>query len=89
MFVHVMKYSEGFLSVKLPYSVENVEKIRKVSGRKWLEFDKIWIVPDNKDTVSLLSRLFGSENVFFKTFEYDKDVVQHFKIGIKSKLKFS
>ncbi len=83
MFMHVKKYSEGFLSVKLPYSVENVEKIRKVSGRKWVKSHKIWIVPDNKDTVSLLSRLFGSENVFFETFEYDKGTL----IELKEELK--
>jgi hypothetical protein len=41
MFVHVKNYSEGFLSVKFPYSMENLQKIRKVSRRKWLESDKM------------------------------------------------
>ena len=83
MFVHVKKYSEGFLSIKLPYSMENVEKIRKVSGRKWLDSDKIWIVPDNKDTISLLSRLFGIEYVFFEDFEYSKDTIMLLKNELK------
>ena len=75
MFVHVKKYSEGFLSVKLPYSVENVEKIRKIDGRKWIQSDKIWVIPDNEDRTKLLCRLFGKDNVFFENYEYDKDTM--------------
>ncbi|WP_010252782.1 site-specific tyrosine recombinase/integron integrase [Acetivibrio cellulolyticus] len=83
MFVHVKKYSEGFLSVKFPYSVENVEKIRKVDGRKWIESDKIWVIPDNEDRIKLLYRLFGKDNVFFENYEYDKDTM----IALKNELK--
>jgi len=63
MYVHVKGYSEGFLSVKFPYSMENVKKIRKVSGRKWVKSDKMWVVPDNKFTLSMLCQLFGTNNV--------------------------
>lgn len=79
MLVHVKKYSEGFLSVKFSYSIENVEKIKKVYGRKWLESDKIWIVHDNKETIDLLLRLFGKDNIFFETFQYDKDTLIEMK----------
>lgn len=83
MFVHVKKYSEGFLSVKLPYSVENVEKIRKINGRKWIQSDKIWVIPDNEDSTKLICRLFGKDNVFFEDIEYDKDTM----IALKNELK--
>lgn len=83
MYVHVKKYSEGFLSVKFPYSVENVEKIKKVAGRKWIESDKIWIIPDNEERTKLLCRLFGKDNIFFENYEYDKDTM----IALKNELK--
>jgi len=85
MFVYVKKYSEGFLSVKLPYSVKNVEKVRKINGRKWIQSDKIWVVPDNEDTTKLLSRLFGKGNVFFENYEYDKDTMMALKDELKLK----
>ena len=75
MFVHIKKYSEGFLSVKFPYSLESVEKIRKIDGRKWIQSDKIWVIPDNEDRTKLLCRLFGKDNVFFENYEYDKDTM--------------
>lgn len=63
MCIVVNNYSEGFLSVKLPYSVENVEKIKKINGRKWIESDKIWSIPDKKESIELLIELFGKDSI--------------------------
>lgn len=83
MFVHVKKHSEGFLSVKFPYSVENVEKIRKVDGRKWVESDKIWLIPEDTKRIKLLCSFFGRDNVFFENYDYDKETM----ITLKNELK--
>lgn len=83
MFVNVKKYAQGYLSVKFAYSAKNVEKIRKVNGRKWIESDKIWVIPDNKESVNLLYRLFGAENIISDVFEFDKNTIMVLKNELK------
>lgn len=83
MFVHVKKYREGLLAVKFPYSVENVEKIKKINGRKWVESDKVWVIPDDTERIKSLSIFFGRDNVFFENYDYDKDTM----VALKNELK--
>ncbi|OPZ86578.1 MAG: hypothetical protein BWY74_03604 [Firmicutes bacterium ADurb.Bin419] len=83
MFVYVQKHSDGYLSVKFPYSVENVDKIRKVDGRKWVGSDKIWLIPEDTERIKLLFSFFGRENVFFENYDHDTDAM----IALRNELK--
>jgi site-specific recombinase XerD len=65
MTVFVNNYSDLLLSVKFSYSSENVEKIKTISGRKWIQSDKIWCIPNNKESVNNLKRLFKRHKLVF------------------------
>jgi len=65
MAIFVNKYSDLLLSVKFPYSSENIEKIKTISGRKWIQSDKIWCIPNNKESVNNLRKLFKKHKLVF------------------------
>lgn len=66
MTVEIKKNSFGSLYVKFPYSCENVEKIKKINGRKWIGSDKIWSIPETKESIESLYSLFKNETVVFE-----------------------
>lgn len=65
MVVIVNNYSDLLLSVKLPYSLENVNKIKKINGRKWIKSDKIWCIPKDEESVDSLKRLFEKDKILY------------------------
>lgn len=65
MAVFVNKYSDLLLSVKFPYSLENINKIKTINGRKWIQSDKIWCIPNNKESVNNLKGLFEKDKIVF------------------------
>ncbi|MFZ5989446.1 MAG: tyrosine-type recombinase/integrase [Bacillota bacterium] len=67
MAIVITKCSCGSLSVRFPYSREKVEKIKEINGRKWLESDKIWIIPDTKEAIDSLCSLFKNEKIVFES----------------------
>lgn len=69
--------------IRFPYSVENVEKIRKIDGRKWIECDKIWLIPEDSKRIKLLCIFLGRDNVFLENYDYDKETM----ITLKNELK--
>ncbi|TYQ15198.1 UNVERIFIED_CONTAM: site-specific recombinase XerD [Acetivibrio alkalicellulosi] len=71
MCILVKNYSESLLSVKIPYSTENVQKIKKINGRKWIESDKIWTIPKKKETIKLLFKIFENNNVVYDIVDYN------------------
>jgi len=38
-------------------------QIRKISGRRWIQSDKIWCIPNNKESFEILVDIFGKERV--------------------------
>ncbi|KNY27599.1 site-specific tyrosine recombinase/integron integrase [Pseudobacteroides cellulosolvens] len=65
MAVFINNYSDLLLSVKFPYSLENIDKIKTINGRKWIQSDKIWCIPNNKESVNNLKKLFGKDKLVF------------------------
>ncbi|MDQ2086820.1 tyrosine-type recombinase/integrase [Herbivorax sp. ANBcel31] len=59
----VKNYSRGRLAVQIPYSLENVEKIKQITGRRWEKFDKIWSIPNEKESIKDLFKLFKGCNI--------------------------
>lgn len=52
-----------FIQVKVPYGEENIIKVRKIAGSQWDHANKVWLIPNNTRTVSVLVNMFGSDNV--------------------------
>lgn len=65
MTVVVNEYSDLLVSVKFPYSLENVAKIKHINGRKWIQSDKIWCIPNNNESITDLKMLFKSDKIVF------------------------
>jgi len=61
MAVFVNNYSYLLLSVKFPYSLENIDKIKTINGQKQTQSDKIWCIPNNKESINNLKRLFEKD----------------------------
>ena len=50
----VLPGKPGRVHARVPYSPENLARIKTFSGRLWLSIDKLWSLPDAPD---LLDRL--------------------------------
>jgi len=86
MSVFVCDYSDGLLSVKLPYSLENVKKIRTINGRKWVQSDKIWCIPNDKKSIDSIKKLFEKDNIIFSNSlvdDRDNDILKIAKNEIR------
>lgn len=82
----IENYSEGILSIKFPYSIENVEKIRKINGREWIESDKIWTIPNKKDIVRHLFNLFENYEIKYGDtdfYSFNTEIFTEFKNELK------
>ncbi len=63
--IRVAQGEGGRLLVRLPYSPERLDKIRTVSGRRWVAEKKSWSVPDKPGMAARLAALFAPEPVEF------------------------
>ncbi|KNY25931.1 site-specific tyrosine recombinase/integron integrase [Pseudobacteroides cellulosolvens] len=84
--VFVKNYSELLLSVKFSYSIENIEKIKKVNGRKWVQSDKIWCIPNNNNSIKKLVSLFDKDKIVFCD-GFMEDYVESMICAVKNELR--
>lgn len=61
--VHIRKGDDGRLIVEFLYSIERVEKIKAVPGRRWHPEKKLWSVPDTDESIAVMSTVFCGENL--------------------------
>ncbi|MDP4182496.1 MAG: phage integrase N-terminal SAM-like domain-containing protein, partial [Bacillota bacterium] len=86
MVVFINDYSDVLLSVKFPYSLENIKKIKTINGRKWIQSDKIWCIPNDGESVDNIKKLFGKDNIVFCNNQL-KDKNKDILVVIKNELK--
>jgi integron integrase len=61
MNVRISSYSRNMLSVTFDYSKPVLNAVRTVSGRRWMEGEHIWTIPDTQVAVDqLLNNLYGT-----------------------------
>ncbi len=48
---------EGFLWVSVPYSTENVARMKQIAGRQWNPDRKQWRVPDTAEARKVLAEI--------------------------------
>lgn len=65
MSIKVTKSSDNELMVIFSYSLENVEKIKRIKGRRWDSERKCWIIPNTDDSIVSLKKLFYQELIAF------------------------
>jgi integrase len=65
--VRVGQGEPGRLIVRFPYSVERVEKVKTIRGRRWNPIEKFWTVPDTAEMPERLRALFAEEEADVKT----------------------
>lgn len=57
--VHAEFLDSRHLSLRLPYRIDLLEKVKSIPGRRWNMGEKRWEIPLRDDTLSLLRTLFG------------------------------
>lgn len=63
MSIWVRKGKQGQLELIFPYNKDYIKKIRGIRGRKWDAQNKKWLIPDSKDSIDQLFRLFTKDEV--------------------------
>lgn len=64
MTVRVEKGETGWLRVRFPYSPERVEQVRGIRGRRWVQKEKVWVVPDCEESIRQLTAAFNDGLIF-------------------------
>jgi integron integrase len=57
----VLPGKPGRVHVRVPYSPENLARIKSFPGRLWLSLDKLWSLPDAPDLLDRLSAAFPGQ----------------------------
>lgn len=75
------------LIVALPYSQEQVEKIKSIPGRRWHPEEKYWTVPATTGMVERLVSLFAGDEVEVDPALYrDRDTIKSILTAVKNEL---
>ena len=56
MNIHIKPHNENYFSVQFPcgFNQAILDSVRKVPQRKWLNEEKLWLIPDNQQAVEVL-----------------------------------
>lgn len=91
MAVKIDKDIDGNILVSFPYDKENVDKIRKVKGRRWDAKRKCWIIEYSDQAIIQLNKLFVLNNTIDKKSTNDKTNMESTKekelLKMKEELK--
>jgi len=63
MKIKISKTKKNQLVVMFPYSIEKVNKIKQIKGRKWNPKNKYWSISENEETIRQFKDLFSNEEV--------------------------
>ncbi|MFZ5354837.1 MAG: tyrosine-type recombinase/integrase [Bacillota bacterium] len=66
MSISVFKKNDEELILSFIYDEEYVQKIRTIRGRQWDPRNKVWTIPNSKDSLNQLTKLFGANQVIFR-----------------------
>lgn len=62
----------GWIFVELPYSHTRLQKIKTISGRKWIENQHSWAIPRTIRTIERLKALFSGDQMVLDPTLYKK-----------------
>ena len=63
--IKIKKENEDILAVFLKYNVEDINKIKTIFKARWNSEKKYWSLPNTKDTIITLERIFGKDNITY------------------------
>lgn len=76
--IQVSKGKPGELELVFTYNKDYIAKVKSIKGRRWDEKNKKWLIPDCKESIELLVKLFTKgEVVFDKNISYTGKTVQN------------
>lgn len=55
------------LILSFEYDIEIIKKVRTITGRKWDNSNRYWIVPNNIETIDRINNLFSSSDIIDNT----------------------
>ena len=59
MSIWVRKGKPGELELVFPYNEEYIAKVKEMRGRRWDKDNKKWILPDSKESLEQLQKVFA------------------------------
>ena len=63
MSIRVSTGKPGELELTVPYNKEYISRVRSIQGRRWDMLEKIWLIPDCKESIEQLKVLFAEEEL--------------------------
>lgn len=73
MRVQIKSYKENAVSVRFDFNWEIVKAIQKLPTRKWIAEEKIWVIPDNQNSLdNLLENLYETNLFNYQLQELDE-----------------
>jgi len=63
--IQVSKGKPGELEIAFSYNEEYIAKVKSIRGRKWDMQNKKWLVPDSKESMEQLLKLFTRAEISF------------------------
>ena len=69
------------LIIRFDYSAERVRKIKTIRPAYWNNEEKVWVVPDSKELLEVLKKLFNNEQLYvaFEKCEFNEQVTKSFE----------
>jgi integrase/recombinase XerD len=75
--ISLIKDKSGSISVKFPYDIHFISRVKSIKGAKWDSVNKQWVVPDNIDNILSLKEIFkGKEPITnFSIAHLERDMI--------------
>ncbi|MFW6035134.1 MAG: site-specific tyrosine recombinase/integron integrase [Halothermotrichaceae bacterium] len=87
MVIHITKKNKENLAASFDYSMDRVNKIKKIPGRRWDKHEKLWYLPNNEYTIKILLDIFADEGILVdSTFSIDTGLNEKIDL-MKERLK--
>jgi integrase/recombinase XerD len=59
----VIRKPDGQIEISFNYEKDIVRRIKSISGSRWIPERKVWCLPGNKDTLELITSMFGQKSL--------------------------
>lgn len=85
--IQVSKGQNGLLELDVPYNKDHIVRVKTIKGRRWDEKTRRWMIPDCRESVEQLTKLFSEEELQIdKLVAGDYEISQFLKGAPREKL---
>lgn len=63
MAIQIEKGKTEELLLRFDYNTEYIRKVKTINNRKWNPQKKCWIIPNNKESIDQILKMFDAEDI--------------------------